>query len=152
MLRELKVLLEMKGLIMELWCGTPGAQPAQEGCAADTGRIQMLRGLKVLQEVEGPMVFGEGCIVASKVPQAAKRPFTFRALTCCTLWQVVPVDLSPSRALVKPLLMETFKNEDAALSVRLPRLQGVHCHACLLCIALGFVVHQLDRPVALTIP
>lgn len=49
----------------------------------------MLRGLKVLQEVEGPMVFGEACIVSSKVKQAARRPFTFRAVTCCTLWQVI---------------------------------------------------------------
>ena len=48
----------------------------------------MLRGLKILQEIDGPMVIGEACIVARKVPQAARRPFTYRAITCCTLWQV----------------------------------------------------------------
>ena len=48
----------------------------------------MLRGLKVLQEIQGPMVFGEACIASKKVHQAARRAFTFRAVTCCTLWQV----------------------------------------------------------------
>ncbi|KAK9842771.1 hypothetical protein WJX74_002162 [Apatococcus lobatus] len=79
----------------------PGHNLSREGSIADrlwilqSGRIQMLRGLKVLQEIEGPMVFGEACIVSKKVRQAARRPFTFRAVTCCTLWQAHIHDLVP---------------------------------------------------------
>lgn len=50
----------------------------------------MLHGLKPLMEIEPPALFGEACLVGEDVPEAARRPFTCRAMSCCMLWQVKP--------------------------------------------------------------
>ncbi|KAK9832375.1 hypothetical protein WJX74_008047 [Apatococcus lobatus] len=79
----------------------PGHNLSRQGSRAEkiwilqSGRIEVLHGLKPLMEIEPPALFGESCLVGDDVPEAARRPFSCRAMSCCMLWQASVRDLEP---------------------------------------------------------
>ena len=95
-------LLNLLPFILPVMRGSLGAFPcvlccctcsfaAYSRCAClCAGRIEVLHGLKPLMEIEPPALFGEACLAGDDVPEASRRPFTCRAMSCCMLWQVKP--------------------------------------------------------------